>query len=132
MLYMLLAMPHAQHGAGMAMPGMGVSPGGQAGFPALAVVLALFMLGYLLWTIDQMATLVRARAALARPSAIPAHLALATVPARRGSEGAPGPAGVATGDQHPVAGRAQFAPGLSAVSKMAMSITMGYMLLLML
>ena len=91
MVYMLLAVPAARPMSGMAMPGLGVSPGGQAGFPALAVVLALFMLGYLLWVTDQMATLVRARTAAL-----------------------------------------QLAPGLSAVSKIVMSITMGYMLLLML
>jgi Domain of unknown function (DUF5134) len=40
----------------MAMPS---SPGG---FPALAVVLALFMVGYVLWTADQLTFLARARA----------------------------------------------------------------------
>ena len=35
------------------MPGMGASAG-PAGFPALAVVLALFMLGYIVWTTDRL------------------------------------------------------------------------------
>ena len=37
-------------GGGMAMGGMGASPGSAGDFPALAVVLALFMLGYIVWT----------------------------------------------------------------------------------
>ena len=96
MLYMLLAVPAAQHEAGLAMPGMGVSP--PAGFPALAVVLALFMLGYILWTTDQLIT-----------------------PARAITAG-PGPA----------ISRGLLAPRLAAFGKIAMSITMGYMLILML
>ncbi len=61
MLYMLLAVRGAQQGTGMAMPGMGTSPSAAEGFPALAVVLALFMLGYVMWTTDQLASLARAR-----------------------------------------------------------------------
>ena len=47
MLYMLLALPAAPRASGMTMPGM-AGPGAAPGFPALALVLALFMLGYLL------------------------------------------------------------------------------------
>ena len=61
MLYMLLAVRGAQQETGMAMPGMGTSPSPPAGFPALAVVLALFMLGYIMWTTDQLASLARAK-----------------------------------------------------------------------
>lgn len=136
MLYMLLAVPAAQRGPATPMPGMGMAPGAAAAFPALAVVLALFMLGYLLWTTDQLATLARTRVAMAGLARIPEHLALVTVPAGRGSEGAPStaspPGAVTTARQYPVAGRVQLAPGLGAVSKIAMSIAMGYMLLLML
>ena len=57
MLYMLLAVRGAQQKTSMAMPGMGTSPGSPVGFPALAVVLALFMLGYVMWTTDQLASL---------------------------------------------------------------------------
>ena len=39
----------------MAMPGMSASLA--ADFPALAVVLALFMTGYIIWTTDRLATL---------------------------------------------------------------------------
>ena len=50
----------------MAMPGMGTSPSAEAGFPALAVVLALFMIGYIMWTTDQLASLVRAKTKVSR------------------------------------------------------------------
>ena len=63
------------------MPGM--SQGATAGNPALTLVLALFMLGYVLWATDRLASLSRARvaatareAAAARPSR-----AAVTVPA---------------------------------------------------
>jgi hypothetical protein len=70
MLYMLLALPALPRASGMAMPGM-AAPGTAAGFPALALVLALFMLGYLLWTTDRLATSARAAAAPRLPSGHP-------------------------------------------------------------
>ena len=103
MVYMLLpaAAPRpAQPSPGMAMPGMGAS----AGLPALPVVLALFMTGYIVWTTDHLAALARSRT---RPrSARP----------RRGN----------------LARQTQLAPKLAAGCKIAMSIAMGYMLILML
>ena len=95
MLYMLLATRGAQSAAGAAMPGMGTSPASLGGSPALAVVLAMFMIGYIMWTTDRLAALARAR----------------TAPA---------------GDGGPV-----LAPKLAACGKLAMGITMGYMLLVM-
>jgi hypothetical protein len=64
MLYMLLPVNglHPAHGGtGMAMGGMGTSANQAGSFPALAVILALFMLGYIVWTTDRLTTLVRAR-----------------------------------------------------------------------
>jgi hypothetical protein len=58
MIYMLFPVGH---GPGTAMPGMGRP--GSAGNPAIALVLALFMLGYVLWTTDRLAVMSRARAA---------------------------------------------------------------------
>src|SRR6202042_1381511 len=79
MLYMLLAVPGAQQGTGMAMPGMGTSPSSPAGFPALAVVLALFMLGYIMWTTDQLASLARAKTSVQGQAGAMQHQALVTV-----------------------------------------------------
>jgi Domain of unknown function (DUF5134) len=126
MLYMLLPLhgPRpAYGGAGMAMAGMGAPAAPVGGFPALAVVLALFMLGYIVWTTDRLAALVRTRGTPA--------LARTTVPPRDADGAASTPAGAGTqaGGQ---AGGAVLAPALATCGKLAMSIIMGYMLILML
>ena len=135
MLYMLLPVhgPRPAHGqAGMAMGGMGASAVPAGSFPVLAVILALFMLGYIVWTTDRLASLARARVAAAGPGrdrqsaavvpvAVPPHAA-------PDAPGTPA-AGTRRGDQ---AGGPVLAPGLATCGKLAMSITMGYMLLLML
>ncbi len=133
MLYMLLAVRGAQQGTGMAMPGMGTSPSSPVGFPALAVVLALFMLGYIMWTTDQLASL--ARATTPRRAGAPQHQALVTVPS--GSRAIPlvradTPDTAAMPQQVAAANQALLAPKLAAFGKIAMGITMGYMLILML
>ncbi len=104
MIYMLAVLPDSWPGLpgrAMAMPGMG---GGQASaggsLAALAVILALFMIGYVLWTADQLTALVR------------------TTAARAGAAHRPG--------------GAALAPRLAACYKIAMGLTMGYMLILML
>lgn len=113
MLYMLLAVHGSRPGrggAGMAMPGMAALAGPAGGFPALALVLALFMAGYLVWTTERLTSLARAGTAAASP-------------------------GRDTGAQPPAAPSAAspaLAPKLAACGKIAMSITMGYMLILML
>ena len=63
MVYMLLPVGSwpAGQGAAMAMPGL--SQGANAGNPALTLVLALFMLGYVLWATDRLAGLSRVGAA---------------------------------------------------------------------
>jgi hypothetical protein len=100
MLYMLLPVdgPRAAPGTvGVALAGMGGSAGPAGSFPALAVVLALFMLGSIVWTTDQLTGLMRA------------------------------------GTRHVhQPGRPVLAPKLAACGKLAMSIAMGYMLILML
>ena len=138
MLYILLTVhgPRPAHGgAGMAMVGMGASAGPAGSFPALAVVLALFMLGYIVWTTDRLTSLARAKTATVslgrdRDSQSPAAVLTAVPPHGAGdAPGTPAAAGTRDGDQ---AGRPVLAPGLAACGKLAMSITMGYMLILML
>jgi hypothetical protein len=126
MLYMLLPVHGsrpANGGAGMAMAGMGASGASTGSFPALAIVLALFMLGYIVWTTDRLAALVQARATPA-----PARTA---GPPRDADAAASTPAGAGTpaGSR---AGGTVLAPALATCGKLAMSITMGYMLILML
>jgi hypothetical protein len=90
----------------MAMPGM--SQGATPGNPALTLVFALVMLGYVLWAIDRLAWLSRtSAAAMARGSAaVPSSLGVVAVPA--------------------------LAPRLAACYKIVMAIAMGYMLVTML
>ena len=92
------------------------------------------MLGYIVWTTDRLTSLARARTAAAGPGGTPAaviggglwRLCLL----RRGHAlGTPAAAGTRHEYQ---AGRPVLAPGLAACGKLAMSITMGYMLILML
>jgi hypothetical protein len=96
MVYMLLAASGARPArtvTGMAMPGMGGSAGAVGSLPGLAAVLALFMIGYVVWAADQLTALTRGRI---------------------------------------TAGNQLLAPRLAACYKIAMSLTMGYMLVLML
>jgi hypothetical protein len=135
MLYMLLAVRGARQGTGMAMPGMGTSPGTPAAFPALAVVLALFMLGYVMWTTDQLASLARARTITPGRAGAVQHRALVTVAS--GGRTASMASAAGTPDsaemprQDPATSQALLAPRLAAFGKIAMGITMGYMLILM-
>jgi hypothetical protein len=130
MLYMLLPVhgPRPAHGGpGMAMPGMGASAG-PGSFPALPVVLALFMLGYIVWTTDRLTTLARAKTTATGAGSNPGHQPLAA-----GGAGGATSTPAATGTRHhDPAGRPMLAPKLAACGKIAMSITMGYMLILML
>jgi Domain of unknown function (DUF5134) len=105
MVYMLLPVGSWPSGRGPAMAMPGMSQGTTMGNPALTLVLALFMLGYVLWIVDRLAHLSR----------IPA----------------PATARVAAAFSRP-ADRPVLAPRLAASSKITMAITMGYMLITML
>ena len=118
------------------MPGMGTSPSSPAGFPALAVVLALFMLGYIMWTTDQLASLARAKTTTPAPGRSPAasgagHRPIGR-PCRSMAGAADTPDTAAMPQQAAAASQALLAPKLAAFGKIAMGITMGYMLILML
>ena len=119
----------------MAMPGMSGPPGAAASFPVLALLLALFMLGYIFWTADRLTSLSRATAAQAARGAEPGHQ---PPPARPAAAASPadllhptGPPG-ADGTGPARTGRSALAPRLAACCKIGMSIAMGYMLIAML
>jgi hypothetical protein len=122
MIYMLMP---ASRGPGTAMPG--TSEPASAGNPAVALVLALFMLGYLLWTTDRLASM--SRATPAADVAAGNRPPLATpAPATGSGVGtltvtASAPAGLTA--------RAGLAPRLAACCTIGMSIGMGYMLVTM-
>jgi hypothetical protein len=141
MLYMLAAASArtAGSGAGMSMAG----PTGSR-FPTLALVLALGLFGYVIWTTDKLASL--APVAALRAATAPAATALAAaapppaiaadgtaVPAAGRSPGPPdSPAAAATS----AAGRGRVMPPLSprlaACCEIVMGVTMGYALITML
>jgi hypothetical protein len=129
MVFMLAALPGSWPGQAMPMPGMG---GGQlladGSLLAVAVILALFMIGYVMWTADQLTALVRARGALTpRPAR---NQAGAAGPA--GATGTTDAAGAAASQRVPhQRGTVALAPSLAACYKIAMGIAMGYMLILM-
>jgi len=130
MLYMLLPVRGSDpvHG-GAAMAGMGVSAGPSGSLPVLAIVLALFMLGHMVWTTDRLASLVRARIAAAAPGRSRGRRSHAPVTAHAAGD-APGTPAAGT-RRSGQAGGPVLAPGLATCGKLAMSIAMGYMLILM-
>lgn len=138
MVYMLAVLPGSWPGwssQGMAMPAMGGRAAAGGSLLALAVILGLFMIGYVLWTADQLTALVRATA-------------VATSGGVRDQSGIPvsaaGPSGgMDMQDAASVTGAvssgaayrpssAALAPRLAACYKIAMGLTMGYMLIMML
>lgn len=126
MVFMLAALPGSWpgwQGQAMAMPGMaGGRPAADGSLWALAVILALFMIGYVLWTADQLTALVRTQAAVT-PGAGKAGDA--------GAEDTPA-AAVSPGPSRQRQGALTLAPRLAACYKIAMGVGMGYMLILML
>ena len=138
MVFMLAALPGSWPGwpgQAMAMAGMGDGRTAADGsLWALAVILALFVIGYVLWTADQLTTLVRAPAAVTlRPgTGSGRHPGRRWWPslaprARRMRR----PAAVLRRLSHQP-GTLALAPRLAACYKIAMGIAMGYMLILML
>ncbi len=124
MVYMLVSTRPEGRGAAMTMPGMS-SPAG-VGNPAPALVLAMLMLGYVLWKADQLAALSRVRAATVDNEADAPHQPSAATPADAGNPSVLRPAAIA---QRGSAAGATVAPMLAAWSTIAMSIAMGYMLI---
>jgi hypothetical protein len=127
MFYMLMPGSAAGRLAGGAMAGMGGS--GPGSNPAIALVLALFTLGYVFWTTDRLAALSRTAAAAASYRSPAPRLAPAV------AEPAAASAGLAPGLSAAVPARglggASLAPRFAASYKIAMGIAMGYMLITM-
>jgi hypothetical protein len=149
MLYMLLAVPGSRPagaGTGTLMPGMGGSPGAGVSLPALAIVLALFMAGYVVWAADQLTSLARiaaagtAQAAAQDAAGTPRTFATVAASGTHAAAAAGTRSAAATWHQHPETSTWQQQPGatpmlaprLAACYKIAMGLTMGYMLILML
>ena len=138
MLYMLLPVhaPSPAHaGTGMAMAGMSSAAGPAGSFPALAVVLALFMLGCIVWTTDRLTTLARTGTTApdrdTNPHPQPAA-AVRTAASFHDADSAPAAPDATRTRSEEQPARPMLAPKLATVGKLVMSITMGYMLILML
>lgn len=115
MIYMLWPLHTASHGIAMTMPGMGNSAG--TSNPAIGLVLFLFMLGYIVWTTDQLAALSRTKAAVTSSPRAGPGISVAVA--------ADSPSASATRSGLP---SVTLAPRLAACYKIAMSMAMGYML----
>ena len=141
MIYMLVAVPGsapAASGQLMTMPGMtGGYTGAGSSLRAVAVVLAFFMVGYVLWAADQLASLSRATTAVPAPAAVeePARLPVTSgapaVACTQDPVTAGAPSAAPAGHDHH-AGPPALAPRLAACYKIVMGLTMGYMLIIML
>jgi len=140
MVYMLAVLPGswpAWSGRAMAMAGMGGGRAAAAGgsLSALAVILALFMIGYVLWTADQLTGLVRATAGATSggvrdQSGIP--VSAASPSGGMDMQGGASAAGAVPSGASHRPGSAALAPRLAACYKITMGLTMGYMLIVML
>ena len=95
------------------------------------MVLALFMLGYILWTIDRLASPSRAAAAAAAHSTAAGSAPPAALTASATAR-APGTARPASIPHSGTPGMLALAPRLATGYKIAMGIGMGYMLVMML
>jgi hypothetical protein len=137
MLYMLLQVHGTQPASpdtGTAMPGMAASPASTGSFPVLALILALYTLGYAAWATDRLTSLARATTAAPAQHAAyhPALLPGTTGALAARPQDAPGTSGEAVTVQENPPESPMLAPRLAACYKIAMSITMGYMLIQML
>jgi hypothetical protein len=144
MVYMLLA---AGAVASATHPGMtmgGVPAAGR--FPLLALVLAVFMVGYVMWQADRLPALAPAGPPRTAPAGTLALVPVAADggPATQAYQAAPDPPSRPRGwgmlsrrlagrdTMRPALAQQVLSPRLSASCQMAMAVTMGYMLILML
>jgi hypothetical protein len=124
MLYTLWPSAVSRRAAGM--PAMAGHAGMIAGNPAIALILSVGMLGYIVWAIDQI--LSRARLTPVRVTAA----AGADVMNNGREAGAPAAGGYAADQRQNGAPGSSLAPRLAACQKITMGLAMGYMLITML
>ena len=128
MLYMLPAtMSGSAAGRGAAAGAMS----GATGLPILALILAVALLGYVVWTADKISTMAPV-AALAATAAAPAAAPSATPSAAPSHALAGGPAGGASAVRPSPGHAVPLSPRLAACCEVAMGVTMGYMLIVLL
>ena len=138
MVYMLLAASTAASAVSTATSAArtGLTMGGAAAagrFPLLALILAVFMVGYVMWQADRLPAL--AAAAPTRPAGGGQHMrayqAGPGTPASQRRRGMISRRLAGVENPPPLADQA-LSPRLAACCQIAMAVTMGYMLILML
>jgi len=133
MLYMFLAVATvAKAAAGRSvMDGMAA---GSAHFRTLALALALALLGYVVWTADRLSSLapVAALAARSAPAPVLAGAGLGRGSASLAAAEGEGAGSASRDDGQAPARPVPLSPRLAACCEIAMGVTMGYMLILML
>jgi Domain of unknown function (DUF5134) len=134
MVYMLAAATSAVKAASSgSMGGMGSGP---AHFDTLALVLALALFGYVVWTADRFSSLAPVAALRANyapaVALAPAAVAATQLPATAASAAGSGDLPPASQSQDEPRTRVPLSPRLAACCEIAMGVTMGYMLILML
>jgi Domain of unknown function (DUF5134) len=151
MVYMLVAVSRPAAGGGTAgAMGMGAGAGSGIRFPLLAIVLAQFMAGYVMWAADRLPALAPVRAwrpgpvllAAASPEPSPViQPAGATAPSPAPPWAISSPADPQLADPQPARrppvpvqrpGHPPLSPRLAACCNIAMGVVMGYMLVIML
>jgi Domain of unknown function (DUF5134) len=121
MVYMLAAVTTTAVHAGSANSGMSGMAGG-AHFPTLALILALGLIGYVIWTADRLTSFPRVGALTAAGAPVGD-----LIPAGGGSD-----ASTAATDPAVARRPSPLSPRQAACVEIAMGVTMGYMLILML
>jgi hypothetical protein len=129
MLYMFLAAASVAKAkaSGSGMSGMAADA---AHFPTLALVLAFALFGYVVWNADRLSSLAPVAALAARAVPVPV---LAGAGAGGGTSFADGEDAPSTPKpQAPAGRRVPLSPRLAVCCEIAMGVTMGYMLILVL
>jgi Domain of unknown function (DUF5134) len=131
MVYMLATVARP---AGLPGSGMTGAAGPTVHFPLLALILAQFMVGYVMWTADRLPALARVRAWRPAPATLaPATLAPATPDSVSFPSATPVPAAAPVGrgpDSPPAAPSPPLSLRLASCCNIVMSLVMAYMLII--
>jgi Domain of unknown function (DUF5134) len=128
MLYMFLAAPSVTAG-GLAAGGTAMAAAG-ARIPTFALLLAVALFGYVIWTTDRLTSLAPATVTVAAISQAPVPAAVTV--AASGQALAPAAVAVAASGQAPVPDAPAMSLRLAAGCEIVMGVAMGYMLITML
>jgi hypothetical protein len=128
MLYMFLAAPSVTAG-GLAAGGTAMAAAG-ARIPTFALLLAVALFGYVIWTTDRLTSLAPAAVTVAAGGQAPIPAAVTV--AASGHAPAPAVVTVAAGGEAPVPSAPAMSLRLAAGCEIVMGVAMGYMLITML